>query len=83
MICDACMESSVDLHIPAISVIQLNIAFYSSAKQKQQWYSVQCGYLSKRNRANIYREEIYFYTWYLPWSVCQKTEYICLSCAWK
>lgn len=49
MICDACMESSVDLHIPAISVIQLDIAFYSSAKQKQQWYSVQCGYLSKRN----------------------------------
>lgn len=41
------MESVVNLHIPAVSVIQLE--FYSSAKQEQQWCSVWCGYLSKRN----------------------------------
>lgn len=43
------MKSTVNLHIPPISVIQLDIVFYSSAKQEQQWCSVWCGYLSKRN----------------------------------
>lgn len=43
------MESAVDLHIPAVSVIQQDIAFYSSAKQEQQWCSVWCGYLGERN----------------------------------
>lgn len=43
------MEIAVDLHISALSVIQLDIAFYNNAKQEQQWCSVQCAYLSKRN----------------------------------
>lgn len=43
------MEIAVDLHIPALNVIQLDIAFYNTAKQEQQWCSVPCGYLSKRN----------------------------------
>lgn len=75
------MESAVDLLSPAVSVIQVDVTLEQhKAATTVEFCSV---WLAKRKkiRANIYRREIYFYTWGLPWPVCQKPEYFCLILA--
>lgn len=66
------MEAAVDLHIPALTVIQVDVAFYSSAEQERQWCSVRCGYLSKRNPGLTYAEKKFISTLEIYLGQCVK-----------